>query len=222
MTELLAQVGIPKRYATLELDGYQPGTASQTEALTAARLLAEGQIDGLALLGQPGLGKSHLLAAACREIALRHSRVYAERRAEYDQAEIAQYPASAAEAGLRYPSVPEVPRWCNVPSLIVDMRSEMSAPEQRHAERARRLRHHAALVVLDDLGRERMSDWTGELVYALVNSRYEQELPTAVASNLTPEELRDSGYWPAISRIAEHGRLIEMQGRDHRLADSSR
>jgi len=214
-TDLLAQGGIPKRYATLELDGYQPGTASQTEALTAARLLAEGQIDGLALLGQPGLGKSHLLAAACRAIALRQSQVYAERRAAYEKASDA---AIMTGETPRWPAVPEVPRWCNVPSLIVDMKAEMGAPEQRHAERARRLRDHPALVVLDDLGRERMSDWTGELVYALVNSRYEQELPTAVASNLTPEELRDSGYWPAISRIAEHGRLIEMHGPDHRLA----
>jgi len=213
---LLAHVGIPKRYATLDLDGYRPATESQTEALAAARRLVEGEIDGLALLGQPGLGKSHLLAATCRAIALRHSEAYAERLARYDEATAAWLPDQAGEQP-RWPAVPEVPRWCNVPSLIVAMRSEMSAPEQDHAARAQRLRHHAALVVLDDLGRERMSDWTGELVYALVNSRYEDGLPTAVASNLTPEELRDSGYWPAISRIAEHGRLIVLHGRDHRI-----
>ena len=75
----------------------------------------------------------------------------------------------------------------------------------------------AALLVLDDLGREKISDWTGELVYSLINSRYEGRLLTVATSNLTPVELRASGYWTAISRLAEDGALVDITAPDRRL-----
>ena len=95
----------------------------------------------------------------------------------------------------------------------------MDAPlDDRDAAAAvRALRRHPALVVLDDLGREKASDWTGELVYALVNARYENKLPTLVTSNLSPSELVASPYWPAISRLAEDGALVKIEAPDRRL-----
>jgi primosomal protein DnaI len=72
--------------------------------------------------------------------------------------------------------------------------------------------------VLDDLGREKVSEWTGELIYAVVNARYEAGLPSVATSNLSPAELIAVGYWPAMSRLAEDGRIVEVTGPDHRLA----
>lgn len=109
------------------------------------------------------------------------------------------------------------PAWVNVASLILGLRAEIDTEDRHHQDLAASLRHHPGLVVLDDLGRERTSDWTGETVYAVVNSRYEAILPTLVTSNLTAAELAASPYWPAISRLAEDGALVEIAGPDHRL-----
>ncbi len=111
------------------------------------------------------------------------------------------------------------PAWENVAELILDLRAEIGRPhdEREAEERITALRHHAALVVLDDLGREKTSDWTGETIYALVNARYEAMLPTLVTSNLTATELGMSPYWPVISRLAEDGALVEITAPDRRL-----
>jgi hypothetical protein len=50
-----------------------------------------------------------------------------------------------------------------------------------------------------------------------VNRRYENLLPTIVTCNATPEELAESSYWPAISRLAQYGALVWVDGPDHRL-----
>ena len=76
---------------------------------------------------------------------------------------------------------------------------------------------HSGLVVLDDLGRENATDWTGELVYSVVNARYEAMLPTIVTSNRSIADLRAGPYWTVISRLAEGGRLIAVTGTDRRL-----
>lgn len=212
-----ADMLIPERYVGARFDSYKARTPSQRGALDAAQLLSASfssddqaeDIDGLALLGPPGVGKSHLLAAVCNAVA---DRLLPDYRAKLEEVE------RSGDPYARVPRAPTLPLWCNVPTLVVDMRAEMDAPEKPAATWARELRGHDSLVVLDDLGRERMSDWTGELVYAIVNSRYEAVLPTAISSNLSPDELRDSGYWPAISRLAEDGRLVVIDAPDHRLA----
>ena len=110
-------------------------------------------------------------------------------------------------------------RWLNVADAITTLRMEIGLPpEDREAVRTiAAISAHRGLVVLDDLGRENATDWTGELIYTLVNARYEAILPSVVTSNRTAADLRDGPYWPAISRLAEDGRLIEVIGADRRL-----
>ena len=111
-------------------------------------------------------------------------------------------------------------RWVNVADALTTMRLEMGLPlgERDALLGLRAAGAHHGLVVLDDLGRENATDWTGELVYTLVNARYEAMLPTVVTSNRTAADLRAGPYWTAISRMAEDGRLIEVVGPDRRLA----
>lgn len=203
----------PARFAGRTLDDYVPGTPSQATALEAARKLSSAEYRSLVLVGPPGVGKSHLAAGIVNEIIDGLTTDYQRRKAEADAMPIDKY---------RHPEIPLTPMWTNVADLIVGLRMEMNAPaDDRDAERAVRiLRRHPALVVLDDLGREKASDWTGEIVYALVNSRYENRLPTLVTSNLSPGDLAASPYWPVISRLAEDGELVKIDGPDARLGRS--
>lgn len=45
------------------------------------------------------------------------------------------------------------------------------------------------VLALDDLGSERFNDWAAERWYALVNQRYENNLPLLVSSNFSPTDL---------------------------------
>ena len=122
--------------------------------------------------------------------------------------------AAGIVAECRHPA-----RWLNVADAITTLRMEMGLPpEDREAARTiAMVSAHRGLVVLDDLGRENATDWTGELIYTLVNARYEALLPSVVTSNRTAADLRDGPYWAAISRLAEDGRLLEVAGPDRRL-----
>lgn len=109
--------------------------------------------------------------------------------------------------------------WQNVAELIVGMKADIdrAADDKLYQWRPNELRREQRLVVLDDLGREKISDWTGETIYALINSRYEAMRSTIVTSNLSAEQLKANGYWPAISRLAEDGALIQVDAKDWRI-----
>lgn len=211
---------VPDRYHHARLDTVPDATKSQGEALTGARELVRNSIGGipasLVLIGSPGVGKSYLAAACCHAIT-------AYRMADWRLAANAGNLRHAwgLDRFLSGPRRPAAPVWVNVPSLLVDVKAEMGHDEQERTTFARSLRSYPELVVLDDLGRERISEWTGELLYVVVNDRYERGLPTIATSNLTVEELVASGYWPAISRLAQDGRLVEIKAPDQRLRRAS-
>jgi DNA replication protein DnaC len=170
-------------------------------------LTGDQPMASLVLAGPTGAGKTHLAAGIVWEVTRRL---------------VAGYEAAVAAVGEsgRHPRVPVLPEWLNVADAIVAVRLEFGRPsdDREITDRVMRLHRHPALVVLDDLGREKVSDWTGEIVYALVNARYEALLPTLVTTNLTSAELAESPYWPAISRLAEDGALVRIDAPDRRLA----
>lgn len=222
---------LPKRYAEHRLDGYDPKRdATAAKALDAARRFAGGEGAGLVLVGNPGSGKTHLAAGVCNAIAADLDTMVAGRMAGWEQAHAEWSDALSAwlATDRRTASPPEpwrparvevyaLPQWENVPEVLGDMRREFGS-EPETADRMSRLGSWQGIVVLDDLGREKVSDWTGEVVYTLVNARYEALLRTVVTSNLTLAELAETSYWPVISRLAEDGFLVELKAPDERLA----
>ena len=207
-------VWAPLRFRERRLDDYHPVTASAGRALEAARRFASGEIGSLVLAGPTGAGKTHLAVCAAGD------RFAAELDA-WTVLPIINDPAPW-EKPRKAQRAPEGPDWCSVPELIVGLRSDMDRDREDRGwgERAEELARHRGIVILDDLGREKVSDWTGETIYTLVNGRYERVLPTIVTTNLTGAELATSPYWPVISRLAEGGELIRIDAPDYRLTKS--
>ncbi|AFM41946.1 DNA replication protein [Desulfosporosinus acidiphilus SJ4] len=68
------------------------------------------------------------------------------------------------------------------------------------------------LLIIDDLGKERASDWVLEKLFSIVNTRYENNLPIVVTTNFNLETLIDKLAVNKNSDIAESivSRLHEM------------
>lgn len=77
------------------------------------------------------------------------------------------------------------------------------------------------LLVLDDLGAERSTDYALEQVYNIVDSRYRAGLPVIYTTNLTLEELKHPGdmrYARIYDRVLERCFPVEFRGSSRRKA----
>ena len=73
------------------------------------------------------------------------------------------------------------------------------------------------LLVLDDLGKENLTEWVKETIYSIINYRYEHMLPTVITTNLTMGELQERLGDATISRLMEMCKYVEMNGKDYRI-----
>jgi DNA replication protein DnaC len=74
----------------------------------------------------------------------------------------------------------------------------------------------ARLLVLDDVGAEKASEWTQERIYSVIDHRYANCLPLIVTSNLPPGKLAEQTGDRSASRLAEMCEVVAMTGTDRR------
>jgi DNA replication protein DnaC len=109
-----------------------------------------------------------------------------------------------------------------VPKLLADIRPSADHPNAAF-DRAIRV----PLLVLDDLGGERSTEWTLEWLYIIINQRWLDQRPTIATSNLAVE--RGQGPLPdtigarTYSRLVQDASVTELAGGDlRRTQDRSR
>lgn len=74
------------------------------------------------------------------------------------------------------------------------------------------------VLVLDDLGSEKPTDWTAERLYRIVNRRWLEERPTIATANLTADELEAAVGSRMFSRLWHGALAVEVAGEDRRRA----
>lgn len=74
----------------------------------------------------------------------------------------------------------------------------------------------ASLLVIDDLGKEKTSEWVQEKLYALINHRYEHYLKTIITTNDQFATLEKKIGEAAISRLIEMCDGYKLGGSDYR------
>lgn len=75
------------------------------------------------------------------------------------------------------------------------------------------------LLVIDDFGKERVTDWVEDRVYEIINTRYERCLPLIMTTNLGISNIEDRYPWSGkaiTSRLNEMTRGVLMNGDDYR------
>ena len=81
------------------------------------------------------------------------------------------------------------------------------------------------LLIIDDLGKEKPSEWGLEKLFTIINSRYENNLPVIITTNYNQNSLIDrlsingeiETAKSIISRLYEMCYLVKIEDRDHRI-----
>lgn len=76
-----------------------------------------------------------------------------------------------------------------------------------------------SLLIIDDLGAERKSEYMQEMVFNIIDSRYRSGLPFIITTNLTTDEIKkpqDIGYSRIYDRILERCFPVEVSGASRR------
>lgn len=115
-------------------------------------------------------------------------------------------------------------RWCYAPEFFEGLRND-AAPEEGPSGKELREACSRDLLVLDDLGTERVTTWVGETLARLIHRRLADSLPTILTSNSEPTRLVQR-YGSQAKRL--HSRLlggytlVEFSGPDLRRGTSRR
>jgi DNA replication protein DnaC len=89
------------------------------------------------------------------------------------------------------------------------------------------------VLILDDLGKERLTEWSAQFLWSLINARYEQNLPIIGTCNLSLEAFTQR-YSTPIPGLDEHtlpsildrlnemvDQWVEIRGESHRVRNKS-
>lgn len=102
----------------------------------------------------------------------------------------------------------------SVPELLDDMRAEYDSREGRGRMVAQA--KAAELLVLDDLGSEKITDWSIERLFVIIDHRYRNMAPTIYTSNLGYQGVREVFGERIASRMIESNKWVFMEGKDYR------
>lgn len=102
-------------------------------------------------------------------------------------------------------------------ATVPDLLDELRPGRDDEADRLRVLKT-VPLLVLDDLGAERHTEWVTERLFVILNARYADRLPTVITSNLRLQELEGITGWQRITdRILECAEIVHVKGESYRL-----
>lgn len=99
--------------------------------------------------------------------------------------------------------------------LLASMRP---AGRDHNAEQVLKDLRDLPLLLIDDLGVAKNSEWVEDITYRLINSRYEHMKPSIFTSNLAIDQLKDALGDRITSRLAETCVRVALTGADRRRA----
>lgn len=181
---------IPKRYRNATVD--HPEVRAWVEQYVAD----PDDSPSLLIMGPVGTGKTYAAYGALRESAVRTLRP--NRAGRYI---LGQWTAAT------------------FPDFVGNMRPKQSYNRDDVSSEAYLASLRATpLLVLDDLGVGKESEWVEEVTHRLVSGRYDDERATIYTTNLSPKELSDVIGARLVSRLVEQCTRVSLLGADRRRA----
>jgi DNA replication protein DnaC len=190
ITSIYLNSGIDKKYRWKLINKYEVLNSITDQAKSEAYNIVKNfpNVDkGLFLWGNPGTGKTLLSSIILSELIIRYA--VKGKLIKISRTYFNRIKSTFNENSPNY--------------------GESDLIEREYAE--------ADVLVIDDFGVQRDSEWELETLYNLVDARYEALKFTIFTSNNNPfQTLKDKSQGRILSRIKEMCRIMEITGMDYR------
>lgn len=148
---------------------------------------------GLYIVGQRGVGKTHLATAILKDHILNHPKGY----------------------GIDYKLLPDM---ISVTDLIMRIKATFAKDSEESEEGVLDHYSNCKTLILDDLGTEKPTEWAVSTLYLIVDRRYRDMRKTIITSNLSLKEIAERLDDRIASRLAEMCKVIQITGKDRRVS----
>ncbi|MFR2533949.1 MAG: ATP-binding protein [Clostridia bacterium] len=110
-------------------------------------------------------------------------------------------------------------------NLFAELRNSYDTDNNISEMKIIKLYENVELLIIDDLGKEKPSEWGLEKLFTIINSRYENNLPVIITTNYNQNSLLDrlslngeiETAKSIISRLYEMCYLVKIDDIDHRI-----
>ncbi len=104
----------------------------------------------------------------------------------------------------------------SVPELLQRIRSTFNSENKENETQIMRALLECDLLILDDIGAEKTTEWVEEKLFNIIDGRYRKELPTLYTSNLQPKELQTQVGKRSYDRMVETSLTVENKAESYR------
>ncbi len=155
------------------------------------KLVNEVERKGLILVGNNGVGKTHLACSIANELIKN--------------------------------GIPII--YGTLINLLAELKNTYDVDNNISEMEIIKLYEKVDLLIIDDLGKEKPSEWGLEKLFTIINSRYESNLPVIITTNYDQNSLINrlsingeiETAKSIISRLYEMCYLVKIEDRDHRI-----
>jgi DNA replication protein DnaC len=219
-------ISLGKRFKKATFESFTV-TRYNSDAYNACRDLATGKNGGVILIGPVGVGKTHLMVALTREYDRLNSYVPEPIESSMPQRQIPSASELIAQASEELeedtPTIlslrmSEIERHAHIEYWpMLDLSSELRSASMT-GDLSLSLRCRTCdLLILDDLGREKISEFILQEFQRIIDWRYREMLPIAVATNLERGDIAERYGEHTSSRWIGSCEVIAVHGPDYRV-----
>lgn len=104
----------------------------------------------------------------------------------------------------------------SMPDLLSKIKATFNRNNKESEEQILRALSICDLLIIDDLGAEKTSDWVEETIFKIIDNRYRRNKPILATSNMAPKELPEQIGKRANDRIVEMMQPIENKATSFR------
>lgn len=104
-----------------------------------------------------------------------------------------------------------------LPTFLEDLRDNYDSKDPDF-EQVLSMVKNCKLLIIDDIGAERVTEWVRERMVSIINTRSSNGLCTIYTSNLSPKELTNELGDRIASRVLGSSKVVEISGGDWRVS----
>jgi DNA replication protein DnaC len=196
------RLGIPSRYIESSLENFIGDVDKQVEkwiSLKGENLLIQSP--------KAGNGKTHLaISVMCEKMSSMRDRGLELSLESYQK---------SSNAFKEYEVIKPTGMFVNFADLMLEVKASFDSKDINEQDVITKYTNYTILVI-DDIGTEKSSDYTQAVIYSILNRRYESMKSTIITTNLSSGDITGSYGSRILSRIAS-GEVITLNGEDMRL-----